>query len=455
MKQTHKKVFRKRHPLNISQIISLIFLGIIILGALLLSLPIASRNGMGCGLMKAVFTATSATCVTGLILADTWTQWSGFGQTVILGLIEIGGLGFMSAASLIIMSLKRKVNMNQQLMIAQSLGSDDINQATRVQAKIIRGCLSVEGVGAVVLALRFLPKYGLLKALKLGVFHSVSAFCNAGFDIFGFETPGQSLIPYGTDPIVCITISLLIIIGGIGFLVWDEIFTKRSFFKMNVYSKLVIISTVVLLFCGAFFICITEWNNPLTMGNMNVDQKLIAGFFQSATSRTAGFDALNQGAMTDGGKAVTMLLMIIGGSSGSTAGGIKTVTFAVLLIFLWSRMRGKETVSVFYRTIPYKHILNAVTIFGIMIILAFAGGMIICMDSGINLTDSLYESISALATVGLTTGITPTLGRLSKLLLIVYMYFGRVGILTVSLGFMKNKHGQASYKYAETNLLIG
>ncbi len=455
MKQTHKKVFRKRHPLNISQIISLIFLGIIILGALLLSLPIASRNGMGCGLMKAVFTATSATCVTGLILADTWTQWSGFGQTVILGLIEIGGLGFMSAASLVIMSLKRKVNMNQQLMIAQSLGSDDINQATRVQAKIIRGCLSVEGVGAVVLALRFLPKYGLLKALKLGVFHSVSAFCNAGFDIFGFETPGQSLIPYGTDPIVCITISLLIIIGGIGFLVWDEIFTKRSFFKMNVYSKLVIISTVVLLFGGAFFICITEWNNPLTMGNMNVDQKLIAGFFQSATSRTAGFDALNQGAMTDGGKAVTMLLMIIGGSSGSTAGGIKTVTFAVLLIFLWSRMRGKETVSVFYRTIPYKHILNAVTIFGIMIILAFAGGMIICMDSGINLTDSLYESISALATVGLTTGITPTLGRLSKLLLIVYMYFGRVGILTVSLGFMKNKHGQASYKYAETNLLIG
>ncbi len=455
MKQTRKNLFQKRRPLNISQIISLVFLGIILLGALLLSLPIASRSGMSCGAMKAVFTATSATCVTGLILADTWTQWSGFGQAVILGLIETGGLGFMSAASLVIMSLKRKVNMNQQLMIAQSLGSDDISQATQVQAKIIRGCLSVEGVGAVVLALRFLPKYGLLKALRLGIFHSVSAFCNAGFDIFGFETPGQSLIPYGTDPIVCTTLAMLIIIGGIGFLVWDEIFTKRSFFKMNVYSKLVIISTVVLLFGGAFFICITEWNNPLTMGNMTVDQKLVAGFFQSATSRTAGFDALNQGAMTDGGKAVTMLLMIIGGSSGSTAGGIKTVTFAVLLIFLWSKMRGKDSVSVFFRTIPNKHILNAVTIFGIMIILAFAGGMIICMDSGINLTDSLYESISALATVGLTTGITPTLGRLSKLLLIAYMYFGRVGVLTVSLGFMKNKHNKASYKYAETNLLIG
>lgn len=446
---------KKRHPLNISQLISVIFFAIIVLGTLLLCLPVSSRNGSGCGLMKALFTATSATCVTGLVLADTWTQWSGFGQTVILGLIEIGGLGFMSAASLVIFSLKKKINMSQQMVIAQSIGSESLEGTTRIQKNIIRGCLAVEAAGAAVLTLRFLPEYGIKKALKLGIFHSVSAFCNAGFDILGFDTPNGSLIKYGTDPTVCFTLSFLIITGGIGFIVWDEIFRNPSPKKWSVYTKLVLITTASLLISGTAFFLLTEWNNPLTIGKFPVWQKIIAAFFQSATTRTAGFAGMDQGALTDGGKALTIFYMLIGGSSGSTAGGLKTVTFIVLVLFISSRMRGKERVDVFHRTIPDRYVLNSVTLFGIMIILAFAGGTLICSTSGVSFTDGLYESVSALATVGLTTGITPALSLPAKLLMIIYMYFGRVGILTVSIGFLREKHSDYSIRYAETNLLIG
>lgn len=446
---------KRRKPLNISQFISLVFLGIIILGTFLLLLPFSSRNGESCGLRIAIFTATSATCVTGLSLVDTWTQWSGFGQIVLLGLIETGGLGFMSAASLVIFSLKRKVNINQRMVMAQSFGSDNLFSATRIQKSIIKYCLSVEGIGALLLAIRFFPEYGLKKSVVLGIFHSISAFCNAGFDIFGFEVPGRSLIKFGSDPAVCLILSFLIIIGGLGFLVWDEIGSNHSPKKWSVYTKLVILTTAALLFIGTVLFCITEWNNPLTIGKMSVPGKIIAGFFQSATTRTAGFAGINQGAMTESGKAITILLMFIGGSSGSTAGGLKTVTFIVLFLFLYSRIRGNKSVNIFNRTIPDKSILDAVTVSMIMVILSFFGAAVISFRSGIGFTEGLYESVSALATVGLSTGITSSLSLPAQLLMIIYMYFGRVGILTVSIGFLKNDSSKVNHKFAETNLLIG
>ena len=450
-----KKQIKKRRPSNIGQIIALVFFIIIVVGSALLCLPFASRSGASCGIRTALFTATSATCVTGLALADTWTQWSGFGQAVILSLIEIGGLGFMSFASSVIFLLRKKVSMSERLAIAFTVGADDMNDAVRVQKKMLFFSLGAELIGAVLLTLRFMSEFSLLKSLELGVFHSVSAFCNAGFDILGFKQAGSSIMLYGTDSVVVFTLSFLIVFGGIGFLVWDEIFRLRSPKKWSVYTKLVMITTAVLLVLCAVLICLAEWNNPLTLGGMSVPDKLKAGFFQSATARTAGFAGIDQGGLTDAGKAITMFFMIIGGSSGSTAGGLKTVTFIVLVLFLWAKLRGKKNVHVFYRTIPESQILNALTVFGIMVFLAFFGGVFICATSPVSFTDGLYEAISAIATVGLTTGITTSLSVPAQLLMIVYMYFGRVGILTLSLGFLQGKKSASSIKYADTNLLIG
>ena len=448
-------IFNKnRHPLNISQTIALIFAGIILIGTVLLCLPVSSRDGEPCGFLAALFTATSATCVTGLVLADTWTQWSGFGQAVIFCLIEIGGLGFMSIASFFIFALRRKINMSQRIMIAQTMGAEDLSAAVRIQKRMLLVCLSTEGIGAVLLTLCFLPAYGFRHALRLGIFHSVSAFCNAGFDILGFESPGSSLILFGKNAPILLILSALIIIGGIGFLVWDEIYRIRNPRKWSVYTKLVLIAAATLLLGGMLLFCLLEWNNPATLGPMTFWQKLTAAFFQSSTSRTAGFAAVDQGLLTDGGKAVTMFLMLIGGSSGSTAGGLKTVTFLVLVLFLYARLRGKNTVHVFHRTIPQKQVLDAMTLFGVMIALAFFGACVICSTSPVSFTNGLYESVSALATVGLTTGITPSLSIPAKLLMILYMYFGRVGILTISLGFLQKKEADR-YQYAQTTLLIG
>lgn len=445
----------RRKPMNISQLIALVFFGIIVLGTALLTLPISSRNGVSCGLRVALFTATSSTCVTGLVLRDTWTQWSGFGQSVLLALIEIGGLGFMSMASFFIFTLRKKINMSGQMVIAQSIGAEDMNDTIRLQKMILYGSLSIEGFGAMILTLRFLKYYPFLKALRLGIFHSVSAFCNAGFDILGFEEPGSSMIIFGHDPIILLTLSFLIIIGGLGFLVWNEMIRIRSVKKWTVYTKLVLLTSAVLLFFGTIVFLLTEWHNPNTIGPMSVPQKLLAAFFQSVTTRTAGFDAIGQGALSDAGKAFSTFLMLIGGSSGSTAGGLKTVTFIVMVLFMWSRMRGKDTVSIFRRTIPNRQVMNALTLFCTMVTFSVFGGIFLSATSPVSFTDALYESISALATVGLTTGITPSLSIPAQLLIIVYMYFGRVGILTISLGFLSDKKSEQRFKFAETNLLIG
>ena len=445
---------KKRRAVSNSRIVALTFLGIIVCGALLLCLPVSSRNGRSAGIVTALFTATSATCVTGLVMADTWSQWSNFGQVIILMMIEIGGLGFMSAASLAYFSLKRKISIQQQLVIAEAIGSN-MNDVVDHQKRLLVRAFAVEGVGAAILTARFCMEYPFLQALKLGIFHSVSAFCNAGFDVLGFKQPGASLIPYQTDPVICLTLSALVILGGLGFLVWDEVLRERSPKKWNVYTKLVLITTGVLLVGGTILFCLLEWQNPSTLGTLSAPNKLLASFFQSMTLRTAGFAGVDQGLLTPAGKAASIFFMLIGGSSGSTAGGLKTVTFVVLLMFLWNRMRGRHTVSVFHRTISNDHVLNAITIFMLMVLLAFAGATVICATSPVGFADSLFETVSAIGTVGLTAGATPRLSTVSKFMIMLFMYFGRVGLLTISFGFLKKKPSGEQYKYANTDLLIG
>ena len=426
-----------------------------LLGAALLTLPAASRSGVSCGFRPALFTATSATCVTGLVLYDTWSQWSGFGQVVIISLIQIGGLGFMSAATLLVFLLRRRIGLKQRLVMAQALSVGDMDGIVRLQKTVLIGSFFVEGIGALILLLRFWPEYGFLTALKWGVFHSISAFCNAGFDIFGCITPGASLLEFQSDPIVLLTLGALVVIGGLGFLVWQELEEKRSFRQFSVYTRLVLVTTASLILTGWVLTCFLEWNNPDTLGGMPVWEKLLNGLFQSITLRTAGFAAIDQALLTEGGKAMSMVLMLIGGSSGSTAGGLKTVTFVVLILFMTTRARGRDTVCVFKRTIPQRQVLDAMTIAFIMIALAMFGGIFISATSPITFTDGLYESVSALATVGLTAGATPGLSIPAQLLIIIYMYFGRVGVLTISMGFLTGDRAEERFRYAETNLLIG
>ncbi len=446
---------KRKKNLSPTRIIALVFAGLILLGALLLRLPGASRNGVSCGFLPALFTATSATCVTGLSLYDTWTQWSGFGQTVILLLIQIGGLGFMSAASVFVFFLRKKIGLKQRLVMAQALSLNDMQGVVRLQKVVLVGSFSIEAVGAMILTLRFWPEYGFTQGLKWGVFHSVSAFCNAGFDILGCITPGASLMEFNSDPVVLLTLGALVVIGGLGFFVWEEIASRRHFRAFSVYTKLVLISTAVLIFGGTLIICLLEWNNPATLGPMGMGDKLLNGLFQSITLRTAGFAAIDQGAMTEGTKGFSLLLMLIGGSSGSTAGGLKTVSVVVLVLFVATRARGRETVSVFKRSIPNDKALDAMTISVIMIGLALFGGVFISTTSPIGFTDALFESVSALATVGLTAGVTGSLSIPARILIILYMYFGRVGILTISLGFLMGNKAEDRFRYAQTNLLIG
>lgn len=455
-----KRLFRqlaekRRLKLSSTQIIAIMFLLIIALGTLLLSLPIASRSGVSCGIRPALFTATSATCVTGLVLYDTWTQWSGFGQVVIICLIELGGLGFMTAASFVIFLLRRKVGVRQRMVMAQALSLSDMDGVVRLQKWVLVGSLSIQATGALILILHFLPVYGWETALKWGVFHSISAFCNAGFDILGRLQPGTSLMVFNQDPVVLLTLGALVVLGGLGFFVWEEVVRVHSWKKFSVYTKLVLLVTGVLLLGGTVGFCVTEWNNPDTLGPMSIPRKLLNGLFQSVTVRTAGFMAIDQAVLTDAGKGLSMVLMLIGGSSGSTAGGAKTVTLTVLVLFMISRARGKGTVSVFKHSIPATQVMDAMTIVSILVGLAVFGGIFISATSPLSFTDGLYEAVSALATVGLSSGGSANLSVAGQILIIIYMYFGRVGVLTLSLGFLMGNRAEERFRYAHTNLLIG
>ena len=302
--------------------------------------------------------------------------------------------------------------------------------------------------------LRFWPRVGLRRAARWGIFHAVSAFCNAGFDIMGVFAPGTSVMSYNDDYVVMLTLMALVILGGLGFFVWEEVARVRNFRRLSVYSKLVLIISGALLIFGMAAFAVLEWDNPGTLGGMSWHHKLLNAAFQSVTVRTAGFISVDQGALTDAGKAVSIVLMLIGGSSGSTAGGMKTVTILVMLLFLWNRFRGRETVTVFKKTIPNSQVLDALTIAAVMLGLAIFGGIFISATSGFGFTDALYEAASAIATVGLSAAGTANMSVLSQYLIILYMYFGRVGVLTIALGFLEDRKAER-FRYAQTKLMIG
>lgn len=446
----------RRKPDHAARVLMSFFLLVIFLGSVLLSLPLSSRNGESCGAMTAVFTATSATCVTGLSLVDSYSQWSAFGQVVLLGLIQIGGLGYMAFVSVFYFLLRRRIGLRERLVLQQAMALDELKGVVRLVRLILAGTFLVEGTGALILTLRFLMEYPLKKALWLGVFHAVSAFCNAGFDILGFITPGASLVAYRGDVAINLTLTALIVIGGLGFFVWNDLLMLRQKnHRLSVHTRLVLWTTGILLVGGTLAILALEWNNPATLGGMTVGKKILAAFFQSGTTRTAGFAAVDQGSLTGSGKLVSMLLMLVGGSSGSTAGGIKTVSVALLFLMSYSVLRNHKETVLFGRRISQQQMASAASIALLVSGLGLMGGMILSATNGLALSDCLYEAISAICTVGLSTGITAGLNLGSKILLIIYMFFGRVGIMTISFAFMTKIPPDNAVRHPEARVLIG
>lgn len=440
---------------NATRILVCFFGIVILLGTILLALPVSSREGQSCGFLTALFTATSATCVTGLSVVDTWTQWSAFGQIVLLGLIQTGGLGYMTLVSIVYFALRRRIGLRERLIIQQAMALNELSGVVHLVKVMLVGTLAVEGIGAALLTARFSMLFPFKKALWMGVFHAISAYCNAGFDILGFLEPGSSLMSFSTDVFVNLVIAGLVIIGGLGFFVWNDLLMYRKTSRYSVYTKLVLTITAVLLFGGAALIALVEWNNPMTLGNLGTGDKLLAAFFQSMTTRTAGFAAIGQGEMTGSGKLISICLMFVGGSGGSTAGGIKTVSVGLLFMMAVSVLRGRRDVTVFGRRIRQEQINSAAGIAILVVFLGIAGGVFLSASNGLPLGDCLYETVSAICTVGLSTGITAEVNLASKILLIVYMFFGRVGIMTISFAFMMKKIPENGIRRPETWVLIG
>ncbi len=437
------------------KIIVLAFLAIILLGAGLLALPFASRGNRSCGFLTALFTATSATCVTGLSVVDTYTQWSGFGKMVILILIQVGGLGFMTVVSVFYFVLRAKIGPRSRMLLSRSFGLDEVDGVVRMVRHVLLGTLLLELAGAAVLTARFSMDQGFWTALKWGVFHSVSAFCNAGFDLLGQIAPGQSLAPYRADVTVNITIMLLIVLGGLGFVVWEDCLRARRWKRLTVYSKLVLLISGFLIVAGTAAVAAAEWSNPATLGNLPAGQKLLAALFQSVSTRTAGFASVPQGCLTEPGKVISIVLMLIGGSSGSTAGGIKTVTMGIAVLGALSALRGKNRLTVFHRTIDPHQIIVAFSLAFMMFGLSVFGAMYLCSSIGVGFLDALFETASAIGTVGLSTGVTALLNAGGELMLIAFMFFGRIGIMTIGVGFLLGDRDEGRYHYAPAKMLIG
>lgn len=451
-----KPVKQRHFRLNATQMVVLGFLSIILLGAVLLMLPISSRGHHWTGFMTALFTATSSTCVTGLIVVDTYQYWSIFGQTVILLMIQIGGLGFMSVASLFSFLFRRQISLKERLVMRQSLNMNNISGIVRLTKHMIMGSLLTEAVGALILSVRFASDFGLAGGIAKGIFHSVSAYCNAGFDLMGEQGAFSSLTGYAGDIVVNAVICLLIVIGGLGFFVWEDIFQARSFKKLQPYSKVVLLTTLGLLVTGAVLFACFEIPNPQTMGSLDGRGKVLAPIFQSVTCRTAGYNTIDQGAMTPSSKVLSILLMFIGGSSGSTAGGIKTMTFALLVMTVFLTARGKRHVVIFHRKVGSDNLLRALSIVGIAGTAIIVFTMVISSVEGLSMMDALFECVSAFGTVGLTTGITGMLSEFSLSLLAVLMFFGRVGVLTITMATVIKLNGASdTVNYPETKVLIG
>lgn len=421
-----------------TQFIAYGFFILIMTGTILLTLPISSKDGQSANFLNSLFTATSASCVTGLITYDTWSQWTIFGQLVILTMIQIGGLGFITLGVFASIVLRRKIGLKERGLMQESVNTLQIGGVVKLAKKIIVGTCIFEGTGAVLLALRFIPQLGLIKGIYYGVFHSISAFCNAGFDLMGYREPFSSFVFYYDDWVVNLVIMSLIVIGGIGFIVWDDISRNRlNYKKYMLHTKIVLLTTGVLIFGGALVFYFLERDNLLV--GMNSNGKILTSLFSSVTARTAGFNTTDTGALTDASKFFTVILMFIGGSPGSTAGGIKTTTVVILLLYVRANIRQTHGVEVFGRRLEDDAIKRAAAVLCTNLFLAIGVSMVIMGIQSMSMSDVLFETFSAIGTVGMTTGITRNLLPVSKFLIILLMYCGRIGSLTFALAFTQKK----------------
>ena len=428
----------KKPNFTYSQISAISFMSIILIGALLLTLPISSRSGEATPFIDALFTSASATCVTGLVVYDTYTHFSLFGQIVILSLIQIGGLGFMIIATLFSLMLKRKIGLKERGMLQESVSTIHIGGIVRLTKHILFGTVIFEAIGAIILALRFYPDMGLKQGLYNGVFHSISAFCNAGFDLMGRFEPSSSLTLYSGDIVVNLVIMSLIVVGGVGFLVWEDIFTnKLKFCKYRLHTKIVLVVTATLIIVPAIIFYSIE--RTRSFADMGTTESWLASFFQSVTPRTAGFNTANIAELSEGSILLTIILMVIGGSPGSTAGGVKTTSFAVIILSLIASIRHTEDINVFNRRLERDVIKKAYDVITIYFMCCALAVLLICALQPFGLKEVFFEVVSALSTVGMSTGITPDLNSLSKFIITLLMFFGRVGSLSVALVFSEKK----------------
>ena len=434
-----------------TRLIALSFVAVIMVGTLLLCLPLSSVSGEWTNPLNCLITATSATCVTGLIVYDASMQWTLFGQIVILALIQVGGIGFMTLITLFSFFVRHKVSLHERRMLLQSAGALNMSGVTATFRQILLGTLVIEGIGAALLALRFYPMFGKI-GIWYAVFHSISAFCNAGMDLLG-NTGSVSFIAYSGDALVSGTLMFLIIMGGLGFLVWNDLLKSRfRFRKMELHTKLVLVISAVLILGGWILFYLTERN--ASMAHMSEGERLLASLFQSVTTRTAGFVTVDQSSLSNSGSLISMVLMFIGGSPGSTAGGAKTTTVAVFLLCSWHLSHNREAVVTFKRRIDDRIVRQAGAVVCFYLMMILTATVVICALEPAGLREVLYEVVSAMATVGLSMNLTSTLCAASKLILIILMYAGRLGGLSLFLALAENTE-QVPLERPTEKILIG
>lgn len=439
----------QKFQLNPPRVLALGFGSLILLGTILLNLPIATQNGESIGFINALFTSASAVCVTGLVVVNTGEFWSLFGQITIILLIQMGGLGFMTMATVGALAIGKKITLKERLIIKEQLNQETMSGLVKLTKYVILSTLAMEGIGAILLSTRFIPIYGNAKGIWFSIFHSISAFCNAGFDI-----TGDSMVPFVGDFTINMTISALVILGGLGFSVYIDISRNKKFKKLHLHSKLVLTITSFLLVIGMLVFILIEFNNPLTLGSLSSSEKVISSFFQSVVPRTAGFNSVNIGVLHDTTVFFMIILMFIGGSPGSTAGGIKTTTFGTLMLTTIAIIRGDRDVVAYRKRINDDVINRSLAIVTVSIILIIIVSFILTVTEAATFLDVLFETTSAFATVGLTRGITPNLTYFGKIIIILTMYAGRVGPLTMAFAFAQ-KNKPKKFRYSEGNILVG
>ena len=452
----------KRFKMTTTRIIVLGFLIGILIGSFLLWLPISSKEGKTISYIDALFVATTSLCVTGLSPVVTADQWSYFGQAVILFLVQFGGLGVVTFTTTVLLILGKRITLSERMLIQEAYNLDSISGVVKLTIRIIKGTLFIEACGAFLYSFVFIPEYGMLDGIWKAIFHSVSAFCNAGLDTVG----SSGFIVYQTNVMMNIATMLLIIFGGIGFPVWwdvlqvgkgivqKEIAWRDAFRKMMLHTKIVLVVTATLIFGGAVMIFLFEYTNPATIGNLSFGNKIMASLFESVTLRTAGFQTIPQEGLTEASSLLALLIMFIGGSPSGTAGGVKTVTMIILILSMMAAVKGDNEVTVFHRKITDNYVRRAVAVIVVSMIALLVVSMALSITENASFLDILFESMSAIATVGLTRGITSKLTVAGKLIIIFAMYLGRLGPITMALAFNAKRY-EGKKTMAEGKVIIG